>query len=159
MWWLLDNKPFLAGLGEANRCALRELAASEPAMGLLAYVSDEPAGWCALGPRERYPRLKRSRILAPVDDAPVWSVVCFFTAKRYRRQGLTVRLLQAACDYAAANGAHIVEGYPHEPPQGKNHPDPFIFTGIASAFIQAGFHEVARRSATRPMMRYPISND
>ena len=47
--WAVRLVPFLAGLGELNHCALRELAASEPAMGLLAYEGDEPAGWCACG--------------------------------------------------------------------------------------------------------------
>jgi hypothetical protein len=35
-------------------------------------------------------------------------------------------------------------------------PAPFIYTGTASAFQQAGFQEVARRSPTRPIFRYFI---
>jgi hypothetical protein len=31
--------------------------------------------------------------------------------------------------------------------------DAFVWTGLASAFRQAGFKEVARRSKTRPIMR------
>jgi GNAT superfamily N-acetyltransferase len=96
-----------------------------------------------------------------VDDQPVWSVVCFFTARRFRRQGLTVQLLRAAVEYAARHGARIVEGYPVEPkPKGgaekPSVPAPFAYTGLASAFRQAGFVEVLRRSETRPIMRYSI---
>jgi hypothetical protein len=34
--------------------------------------------------------------------------------------------------------------------------DTFAWTGLASAFQQAGFKEVLRRSETRPIMRYYI---
>ncbi|HUP01152.1 MAG TPA: hypothetical protein VM737_06485, partial [Gemmatimonadota bacterium] len=47
-----------------------------------------PIGWCAVAPREDYPRLERSRILKPVDEASVWSITCFFIARTHRGQGL-----------------------------------------------------------------------
>ncbi len=83
----------------------------------------------------------------------MWSVVCFFVARPYRRQGLSVRLLQAAVAYARRNGAEIVEGYPVEPKSGS-YPDAFAYIGAADAFRTAGFVEVLRRSETRPIMRY-----
>ena len=83
--------------------------------GILAYPADEPIAWVSLGPREDFSSLERSRVLKRVDELPVWSIVCFFVGKRYRRQGLMVRLLQGAVDYAAENGAQIVEGYPVDP--------------------------------------------
>ena len=109
-----------------------------------------------MAPRQAFPALERSRILKRVDDQPVWSVVCFFIAKTYRRQGLTVSLLRAAVKYARQQGARIVEGYPEDPKK-ANIPPPFAFTGLASAFLQAGFVEVLRRSETRPIMRYYIN--
>ena len=121
--------------------------------GILAYSGDEPVGWCCIGPRQEFPTLGRSRVLKPVDEQPVWSVVCFFTARKMRRKGLTVELLKAAVEYARANGAQVVEGYPVEPKGGKS-PDVFVYTGLFSAFKQAGFSEVLRRSETRPIMRY-----
>jgi len=66
----------------------------------------------------------------------------------YRRQGMTVKLLQAAIEYARQQGAHILEGYPNEPKKGSQ-PDPFVYTGLVSAFRKAGFTEVLRRSETR----------
>jgi GNAT superfamily N-acetyltransferase len=124
--------------------------------GLLAYCDGEPVGWCALAPREAYPRLERSRILKPVDAEPVWSVTCFFVARPFRRRGVTVALLKAAVAYAKAHGARIVEGYPVEP-KGTRMPDPFVYTGLASAFRKTGFVEVLRRSQTRPIMRYTVA--
>jgi hypothetical protein len=55
--------------------------------------------------------------------------------------------------YAKKQGAGILEGYPVEPKKDKM-PDAFAWTGIASAYRAAGFEEVARRSETRPIMRY-----
>ena len=156
MWWRLKRSDFDRQKGDANRLALQQIVASGEVPGLLAYNSSAggpPVGWCSVAPREAFPALERSRILKRVDDQPVWSVVCFFIAKTYRRQGLTVSLLCAAVEYARQQGARIVEGYPDDPKKGDI-PAPFAFTGLASAFLQAGFVEVLRRSETRPIMRY-----
>jgi len=121
--------------------------------GILAYDGDKAVGWCSVAPRAEFPRLERTRVLQPVDDNPVWSITCFFVAKSHRRKGVTVRLLEAAIEYAGRQGCNILEGYPYEPRQPKL-PDPFVWTGLASAFWKAGFQEVLRRSDTRPIMRY-----
>jgi len=85
--------------------------------------------------------------------AGVWSVVCFFVAKHFRRRGLTTKLLDAAAAYARKHGARIIEGYPVDPKPGTRSVDVFVWTGLASAFRNAGFEEVQRRSPTRPIMR------
>jgi GNAT superfamily N-acetyltransferase len=138
--------------GEVNRQAMHSIVTRGDIPGLLAYEDSQPVGWCSIGPREDFPALERSRILKRVDEQAVWSVVCFFVAKSNRRQGLTVRLLEAAVDYARSKGASIVEGYPYEVQEGSS-PDLFVFTGLAPAFRKAGFEEVARRSPKRPIMR------
>ncbi len=155
MYWRLSNADFEAQSGAANRQHMRAIVESGEVPGLLAYLNGEPAGWVALSPRETYARLSRSRILKPVDDQAVWSVVCFFVARRFRRQGITVQLLKQAAVYARQQGARILEGYPVEPRE-QNAPPVFVYTGLASAFLQAGFHEVLRRSEKRPIMRYFI---
>jgi GNAT superfamily N-acetyltransferase len=124
-------------------------------VGLLAYAQGQPVGWCAIAPRESYPVLERSRILKRVDAALVWSVVCFFVSKAFRGKGVTTVLLRAAVEYAGQHRARIVEGYPIEP-RTPRIPTVFAWIGLASAFQQAGFVEVERRSDTRPIMRYMI---
>jgi len=151
MWARLPRAEFHAGVGDKNRRALKRIVGSGEPPGLLAYVNGEPAGWCGFGPRAAYPRLEKSKILAPVDDRPAWSVVCFFVARPFRRQGLSVRLLREAALQAAARGATILEGYPTD--TRAKAADAFVWTGLASAFERAGFREVARRSRTRPIMR------
>ncbi len=156
MWWRIPRSQFEQQHGEQNHRSMKYLVDSGVQPGLLAYLADQPIGWCSIAPREEFSVLARSRILKPVDEQPVWSVVCFFTARSHRRMGLTVELLKAAIEYAGSHGAHIVEGYPVEPRSGKA-PDVFVYTGLFSAFLKAGFHEVARRSETRPIMRYVIN--
>ncbi|MDD5265426.1 MAG: GNAT family N-acetyltransferase, partial [Candidatus Bipolaricaulis sp.] len=91
MWWRQTASEFAAGRGDRNREALRTIVASGEPPGLLAYAGDEPVGWCAVAPRERYVRLARSRILKPIDEQPVWSIPCFFVARSYRRRGISAR--------------------------------------------------------------------
>jgi GNAT superfamily N-acetyltransferase len=152
MFWRETGAEYEKRKGEANRRALKKLLTQGPSPGLIAYAEGMPIGWCALGQRETYSTLARSRVLAPVDDVPVWSVPCFFIARKFRRSGLTSKLLAAAAEYAAKHGARILEGYPLEPKKGLM-PDAFAFTGLVGAFKKAGFREAARRSATRPIMR------
>jgi len=152
MWWRLSRPEWNRGKGEGNRKAFRKLVRAGAEPGVLVYADGEPAGWCAIAPREQYPRLDGSRILKPVDDQPVWSVTCFFIARRFRRKGLSAGLLKAAVEFARARGAKIVEGYPHDVK--KPTADVFVYTGLVSAFRKAGFKEVARRSKTRLIVRW-----
>ena len=155
MAWRLSRKEFVAGKGAGNRRALRRLVASGRKPGIIGYLGKEPVAWCSVAPREDFPALGRSRVLQPVDDTPVWSVSCLFVKKPYRRMGISARMLRAAVEFAAKQGARVVEGYPVEPAMEKM-PDPFIWTGLPSAFRAAGFREALRRSRTRPIMRHEI---
>ena len=138
--------------GDGNRRSMKKLVDSRRVTGLLGYVEGKPAAWCSIERRELIGSLGRSRILAPVDDEPVWSIVCLFLAKSRRGRGLSKKMIEAAVRYARSQGATIVEAYPVEP---KKSPMPavFAFPGIASVYLAAGFQEVARRSETRPIMR------
>jgi len=152
MYWRLSGSGFQNKKGSANRRSFKRIVESGARPGVLAYCGAEPVGWCAVEPRESYPRLARSRILEPVDDRPVWSVTCLFVKRGFRTRGISVGLLKTAVEQARSRGARIVEGYPVEPRSGTM-PDAFAWTGLASAFLKAGFEEVARRSPTRPIMR------
>lgn len=126
--------------------------------GILAYATGEPIGWCAVAPRESYPVLERSRVLARIDDQPVWSVTCLFVKRQWRNRGVSVLLLRAAVDHVKACGGAVVEGYPVEHGTGKM-PAAFAWTGMVSAFLKAGFVECARGSKARPIMRFRIERE
>ena len=153
MTWRLTRSQYEKQKGLLNKAAFKKIVAAGPAPGVLAYASAEPIGWCAVAPREVHKRLENSRILAHVDERPVWSVTCFFVARPFRRAGISVQLLKAVVAHAAKLGAKIVEGYPVEPRKDPM-PDVFAWTGIAATFRKAGFKEVARRSESRPIMRF-----
>lgn len=151
MYWRRPRAEYEHGKGRGNREALRRLVSGGLVPGLLAYAGGVPVGWCAVGPREVYPRLERARVLRRIDDRPVWSVVCLFILKDWRRRGVSVALLEAAAAFARTGGARILEGYPVDPRGAM--PDAFAWTGTAAAFRAAGFREAARGSPTRPIMR------
>jgi GNAT superfamily N-acetyltransferase len=126
--------------------------------GLVAYLDDEPVGWCAVEPRNAYPRLLRH---SPVpwdgraedkSDGSVWAVTCFVTRVGYRRRGISRALAGATVEYARQRGARALEGYPMvgKPGEGilvEHH------VGSRSIFAAAGFTEVSHPTLRRVVMR------
>lgn len=155
MWWRLKRSEFEQQKGKGNRQAMKDIVESGEIPGIMVYHHNRPVGWCSVAPREQFQRLERSRILKPLDDLPVWSVVCFFIDRGFRNQGISVKLLFAALDYVRQQGGKIVEGYPVEPKKDRTQ-DVFASAGLASAFRKAGFVELFRHSETRPIMRFYI---
>lgn len=151
MSWRLTRSEFEERKGEANRLAMRALVEAGQCPGVLGYLDGRAVAWCAVAPRADTPGLERSRVLRPVDAQAVWSITCLFVERKHRRQGISIAIIRAAAEHAFARGARIVEAYPVEP--GKSYPDAFVWTGLASAYRQAGFKEVARRSSARPIVR------
>ena len=139
------------GVGQQNRRAMKALVDRGTVPGLIGYEDGVPVAWVSLGPREDYAKLRRSPVMKPVDDRPVWSIVCFFVDRSARGRGLSQRMLKAAVDHARSCGARLVEAYPVDEDQ-RSHPDDMFF-GAKSMYDRAGFREVARRKPTRPVVR------
>ncbi|MGH2380711.1 MAG: GNAT family N-acetyltransferase [Candidatus Limnocylindria bacterium] len=133
--------------------AVDELEGRAP--GLIAYRGGEAIGWVSLGPREDYERLQHSKILAPIDDKPVWSIVCFVVGRKARGQGVASALLEAAAEYAREHGATLLEGYPVETDGGRI-PSANVYKGTLSMFERAGFEVVERRKWNRTTPVRPI---
>jgi GNAT superfamily N-acetyltransferase len=139
------------GVGHENRKAMKTLVDRGTVPGLIGYENGVPVAWVSLGPREDYAKLRRSPIMKPVDDRPVWSIVCFFVDESVRGRGLSERMLRAAVGYARSRGARLLEAYPVDKDE-RSHPDSMFF-GAKSMYDRAGFREVARRKPTRPVVR------
>jgi GNAT superfamily N-acetyltransferase len=135
----------------ANRAALKALVDAGNPPGLIGYRGKIPVGWISLGPREEYAKLKRSPVMKAVDEKPVWSVICFVVPPEHRGQGVARGLLKGAVAYAKERGARLVEAYPVDRP-GRSKDDSMWF-GAKSMYDKAGFKEVARRKAQRPVVR------
>jgi len=156
MLWRQSPKQQTALKGDGNRKAIKAVFDGPQPPGLLAFDGSEPVAWMSVAPRTAFVRLEKSRVLAPVDAVPVWSISCFLIKRSHRRMGLAVSLLEAAKALVADLGGAILEGYPVEPRKDP-YPSAYAWTGIAESFRRAGFEEVARRSQTRPIMRYIIN--
>ncbi len=144
-------------LADVRRQRMRELAAASPAPGLIGYGAEgEPVGWVSLGPRAGFAKLKRSPVMKPVDDRPVWSIICFVVPAPYRVAGVAVALLGHAIGHARACGALTLEAYPIDKP-GRS-PGQWLWHGTMSMFERAGFSEVARRKPHRPIMRLELGD-
>jgi ribosomal protein S18 acetylase RimI-like enzyme len=136
---------------QANRAALKALVDAGHPPGLIGYRGNLPVGWVSIGPREEYARLKRSPVMKPVDEQPVWSVICFVVPAEHRGQGIARALLNGAVAYAKKNGATLIEAYPVDKPTRSN--DDSMWFGAKSMYDKAGFKEVARRKPHRPIVR------
>jgi GNAT superfamily N-acetyltransferase len=137
-----------------NRADLKALVDSGRPPGLIAYHDKTPVGWVSLGPREHYRRLEKSPVMKPVDDKPVWSIICFVVPSAHRRQGVAHALLQGAIAYARKRGATLLEAYPVD--KSARQSDDSMWFGSKSMYDRAGFKEVARRKPTRPVVRKKV---
>jgi GNAT superfamily N-acetyltransferase len=155
MYWRVKRAEFHANFGEPHKQALRKIVEAGAVPGILAYHHGRPVGWCAIAPRGEFPALDRSPTLKRVDNQPVWSIVCFFVARPYRRQGVTHALIEAAIAYARDQGAQTIEAYPLIAAN-THYPAYELYTGAISTFEKIGFREVARRSARRAILRYDV---
>ena len=137
--------------------AVAENAKEDRAPGLVAYDGDEAVGWISIGPREDYERLAHSTVLKPIDDKPVWSIVCFVVGRRSRGRGVAGQLLRAGIDYARDHGATMLEAYPVDVTAGKRIDSGSVYRGTLTMFERAGFKVVDRRPTPggppRPIVR------
>jgi ribosomal protein S18 acetylase RimI-like enzyme len=141
--------------------AVRDDAREGHAPGLVAYRDHEAVGWVGMSPRPEYERLAYSTVLAPLDERPVWSIVCFVVGRKTRGQGVVATLLDAAVAYARDHGAQTLEAYPVEIMDGQRIPSANAYHGTLAMFERAGFSVVERRqfnasSPIRPIVRLEL---
>lgn len=139
---------------EKNRAAFRQVVKRGPPPGLLALDGDVAVGWCQVTPRDAVPQLDRNWRLARVDNAPVWSLTCFYVRKSHRRQGVTSVLIAAALRAAKRAKAPALEAYPVD----RDLSSSATSTGIVSTFARAGFETVAHHAPPRPIMRHDLES-
>ena len=84
---------------------------AEATSGLVAYIGDEPVGWCAVEPRPAYFGLLRV-YRTPWEgraedkaDSSIWSVTCVLVRAGFRGRGVAYELARAAVGHARSRGA------------------------------------------------------
>jgi GNAT superfamily N-acetyltransferase len=143
-------------LREQTACGHPRSAATS---GLVAYLDGEPAGWCAVEPRNAYGGLVRN-FRVPWEgrtedktDESVWAVTCVFVRAGFRGRGVAYALVRAAVDLARRRGARALEGYPMLTEPGQKIAWDEIHVGTPSIFAGAGLAEVNRPTLRRVVMR------
>jgi GNAT superfamily N-acetyltransferase len=127
---------------------MRALCDDEPGPGVLAYVDGEVAGWCSIAPKSTYRALVNSRTIPHLDDADVWSLVCFVVRPGFRRRGLMHELLDGAVAHARTMGAAAIEGYPVDP-AGERIDQTSGYVGTVQLFEAHGFSRVCQTTGRR----------
>lgn len=136
--------------GGSRQTAMRQLCEREHPPGVVTYLDGTPVGWCSISPRSEIPRLQASKLIHPVDDVPVWSIICLVVRSGHRRRGVTHQLLEGAVAYAAAQGAPAVEAHPVDP---KGRMDlTMAFVGTRGMFEKAGFAVIGTTDAVASRM-------
>jgi len=153
MYWRIGSA-YRKRVREKNRLAFREIVNRGPPPGLLAFHGDLAVGWCQLTPRDALPWLDQVWRRQRMDDAPVWSLSCFYVRRGYRKRGVQFALIGAALRHARRAKALALEVYPIDTKQPKSTSN--LFTGTASTFARAGFKTVARLVPYRVLMRYDL---
>jgi GNAT superfamily N-acetyltransferase len=125
--------------------------------GLVAYLGDEPVGWCNVEPRPEFAWMPKKMPWAgrneDPDDPSVWVVSCFIVRNGYRKRGFTYALARAAVDFARQRGARALEGYAMITEPGKTITWGELHVGALQVFAAAGFKEVTHPSKRRFVMR------
>lgn len=129
-------------LRSTDRGALvEELVREDPPPGVLAYDGDEVVGWAAVH-RRADTSFARNRLIPHVDDLDAWSVWCIRVRPGHRKQGISHALLAGAVEFARANGAPAIEGYPVD--NGGEKVDlTMAYVGTRGLFERAGFRKAA----------------
>ncbi|MEQ7129533.1 GNAT family N-acetyltransferase [Actinopolymorpha sp. B11F2] len=164
----LDNEEWRFSVGVEERTErLREQTScgdteARSTSGMVAYLEGEAVGWCAVGPRTAYPRLRRMRVPwagrdeSRTDDG-VWAVTCFVVRRGYRGRGIGSALARASIDFARDRGARAVEGYPIVTQPGEEVGSAALYVGSRNLFATAGFREVSRPTSRRAVMRVELT--
>lgn len=160
-YFKMDTAAWKTASRETCEPLLREQVRDlDPPPGVVAYLQDEPVGWCAVEPRRNYPRIHRTKVAQgpePMDDPSVWSVTCFVVRVGFRKKGIATMLLSAAVDQARAHGARVIEGYPVDPLARHKVSSAELYYGIVSQFAANGFTEVERPTPSRALMRLELT--
>ncbi|MFW6598420.1 N-acetyltransferase family protein [Propionibacteriaceae bacterium Y2011] len=152
--WCLSHRlqpKQITELGDGSReQAMRSLCQRDDPPGVVTYHDGVPVGWCSVGPRADIPRLVGSKLIRPVDEVAVWSIICVVVRSGHRRQGVTGHLIEGAVARAAERGAPAVEAYPVDP-EGRMDTT-MAFVGTRAMFERAGFTTVGTTDAVASRM-------
>jgi hypothetical protein len=94
---------------DQNSAAMKALLERGESPGLLAVSDERAVGWCATGPRSRYPQYPAS-----TENALVWVIPCIYVepTDEAERMAIARALIETAVAIATTKAAVAVEGPP-----------------------------------------------
>jgi GNAT superfamily N-acetyltransferase len=135
-WWRVEQggKSWEACKGPTNRLALKTQIESGRVHAIMAWRGRTPVGWCCIGPRADFPRLRKSKMARDHEADDAWTIACLFVIRAERGQGTGLELVKAATALAFKRGAKSVQAYPAPVKEGGRSVDVFAWTGVPAMF-------------------------
>jgi GNAT superfamily N-acetyltransferase len=131
-----------------NRAELKSRLVCGESLGLLALAAERAIGWCACGPRHRYPQYEST------NERTIWAIPCIYIEPTADRREVARALIEAAAKLAVKNGASAIDG-----------PPPWWLPGDAAAialatatFFENGFTQTGP-GARMPELRRVLARD
>jgi GNAT superfamily N-acetyltransferase len=123
-------------IGSSKRAYAKWLIERKKMNGYLVYEKGAVIGWCNVGPRRDFPRLKEKQ---NTSDG-IKSIVCFIIEERYRGRGIATAMLKRIIKDSRQDGTKIIEAYPNIKAKNQfSH-----YHGPLQMYLKEGFEIVKR---------------
>jgi len=136
---------------DENRNATISLIKGKVMKGLLAFVNEEPVGWCNLNSKEVYEKIAIDNDPGDTPKGEIASVVCFLIAPAFRKKGVARKLLNHAIKTLKEKNFAWIEAYPRKGDLSDAH----SYHGPVSLFDSEGFSVVSENEHFL-LMRKPL---
>ncbi len=138
---------------EQNRNSSEKLILEEKMKGFLAYVNNQPVGWCNVNNKEAYSNIPNEDESEEDTKDKIASIVCFVISPSYRKKGIARFLLQKAIIDLRENGFKWLESYPRKGELSDAH----SYHGPVSLYSSEGFF-VVNETENFLIMRRNLTN-
>ncbi|NVM18467.1 MAG: GNAT family N-acetyltransferase [Candidatus Lokiarchaeota archaeon] len=120
---------------EQNRNAAKTLITEENMNGFLAFIDNEPVGWCNVNSKDVYEKIPINSESEDNLEGSLASIVCFLIAPAQRKKGIARKLLKHAIKRLKEAGFDWIEVYPRKGDLSDAH----SYHGPESLFDSEGF--------------------
>lgn len=135
---------------DQNRNATKTLIKNKIMNGFLAFVNNEPVGWCNVNSKDNYEKVPIDNESEDTIKGKIASVVCFLIAPGYRKKGVARKLLTHATKTLKEKGFTWIEAYPRKGDLSDAH----SYHGPVSLFASEDFSIVKETEDFFTMRKY-----
>ena len=145
--------------GEKGRAWKERLVREGDAHAALVFDGDAAVAWCQYGSPDELPNIhhRKEYEATRTDELPNYRITCIFVDRDYRRKGVARMALRGAVDLIAQAGGGVVEGYPHDLPEGEKMRPQFLYNTTRSLYEQTGFSYDRPKGKKNCVMRTKVA--